>query len=344
MTENIGVGIIGYGYAASTFHVPLIQTVPGLRLIAISSSTPEKIQAALPTVEGVRSPKVLFARPDIDLIIIPTPNETHFPLAKEALAAGKHVVVDKPFTLTVAEAQQLKFQAEKTGCLLAAFHNRRWDTDFLTLKHVLTTGELGRIVHFESHFDRYRPLVQPRWRERPGAGAGLWFDLGSHLLDQALQLFGYPDSIQLDLAMQRQEAQVDDWFHAVLHYGSMRAILHAGALVPFPAPRLVVHGDRGSFIRLEIDPQENALKGGRSWTKADPGSAELILWDKGVRTCQTISCLPGDYSVFYVQIREALHGRGGNPVPVDDAIQTMSLLELGLKNLISTERSSSFTE
>jgi len=331
-SRPLRVGIVGYGYASATFHVPLLRCVPGLELAAIASRDPGKVRAALPGVRVEDSPEGLMARRDLDLIVIPTPNETHYALASRALASGKHVVVDKPFTVTAAEARALKDQAERAGLVLSVFHNRRWDAGFLTLERVLREGTLGRIVHFESHFDRYRPGVRDRWRERPGPGAGLWYDLGPHLLDQALRLFGPPDAIALDLAVQRKDAEVDDWFHAVLRYGSMRAILHAGALVPEPAPRFTVHGERGTFRKRGLDPQEDRMKQGAWRDGADPVSAELVLWEGSVRTESSLPCLPGNYPAYYERLREAILGGGENPVTADDAIAVMDLLEQGLRS------------
>jgi len=331
VTRTLHVGIIGFGYASATFHAPLIQSVPGLELTAISSRDPGKVRAALPTVQVEASPEALLSRPDLDVIVIPTPNETHYLLASQALAAGKHVVVDKPFTVTLAEARALKDQAERSGRLLSVFHNRRWDGDFLTLRQVLASGVLGRIVHFESHFDRYRPEVKERWREQPGPGTGLWYDLGPHLLDQAVQLFGLPEAMTLDQALQREGAQVDDWFHAVLRYGSMRVILHGGALVPVPAPRFVMHGERGTFIAHGLDPQEDRLKAGQPPQGAAPTTAELTLWDEEGRKESVLACLPGNYPAYYEKVRDAVLGSGTNPVTAEEAIAVMSLLEQGLQ-------------
>ncbi len=333
MTRDLRVGIIGYGYASATFHAPLIQGVSGLELTAISSSDSAKVRGALPDVEVEDSPEALLSRSDIDLIVIPTPNETHYPLASQALAAGKHVVVDKPFTVTLDEAKALTEQAEQAGLVLSVFHNRRWDSDFLTLEQVLDSKILGRIVHFESHYDRYRPQVKARWRERPGGGAGLWYDLGPHLLDQLVKLFGVPESITLDTAIQRNGAQVDDWFHAVLAYGSMRAILHAGSLVLSPAARFTVHGDNGSFVKHGLDPQEEMLKAGKrppmpGWG-SDSNHAELTLWDGKVRSNRVQPCQPGNYLVYYEGVRDAVLGIGPNPVPPEQAMAVMSLIELG---------------
>jgi predicted dehydrogenase len=332
MTPNLRVGIIGYGFATATFHAPLIQGTPGLELAAIASRDPGKVHAALPGMQVEASPEALWSRPDIDLIVIPTPNATHYSLASQALAAGKHVVVDKPFTVTLEEAKALKAQAERAGRLLSVFQNRRWDADFLTLRQVIASGVLGRIVHFESHFDRHRPQVQVRWRERPGAGNGLWFDLGPHLLDQAVQLFGMPEALALDRAAQREGAEVDDWFHAVLRYGPMRVVLHAGNLVPVPAPRFVVHGDRGTFLKRGLDPQEDRLKAGASPQGLDPVAAELTLWKDGAWQTAQRFCEPGNYPAYYAGIRDAILGRGPNPVTVEEAVAVMTLLEAGIQS------------
>lgn len=335
----ISVGIVGYGYATKTFHAPLIHSVSGLQLQAISSSDAAKVHADWPGLRVESSPEALFARPDIDLVVIPTPNATHFPLAQAALAAGKHVVVDKPFTLTVQQAQTLRAQAEAAGRLLSVFHNRRWDADFLTLRALLASGALGPVVHFESHFDRYRPVVRQRWREQADAGGGLWYDLGPHLLDQVLQLLGMPDALALHLAQQRAGAAATDWFHAVLHYGQARAVLHASALVSVPAARFTVHGTRGSFIKQGLDVQEDALKAGqrppaRDWGR-DPVPAHITLWTDGPDAAPTQRmepCLPGNYSAYYEAVRDAIHGSGANPVPPAEAIAVMQLIELGLQS------------
>ncbi len=333
MTQTLRVGIIGFGYAAATFHAPLIACVPGLSLSAISSSDPGKVRADWPDVDVCSTPEALLARPDIDLVVIPTPNDTHFPLAAKALAAGKHVVVDKPFTLTSVEARELIARGREAGRLLSVFHNRRWDADFLTLRQIIAAGQLGRLTHFESHFDRYRPEVRARWREAAGTGSGLWYDLGAHLVDQTLQLFGSPQSISLDLARQRDGALTDDWFHAVLRYGRLRVILHASALVPDLGPRYVLHGTAGSFVKYGLDPQEDALKAGRrpgtaDWG-ADPLPGALTLWRDGHVEEAEVAGLPGDYTHYYAGMRDAIRAGAANPVPAEDALRVIRLIELG---------------
>lgn len=183
MSDAIRVGLIGYGYASKTFHAPLISGTPGMTLAAVASSDENKVHADWPAMPVVSGPERILNDPNIDLVVIPTPNNTHFPLAKAALEAGKHVVVDKPFTVTLSQARELEALAKSGGRLLSVFHNRRWDSDFLTVKALINEGLLGEVGYFESHFDRYRPQVRNRWREQGGPGSGIWYDLAPHLLD-----------------------------------------------------------------------------------------------------------------------------------------------------------------
>jgi predicted dehydrogenase len=335
LNTPLNVGLLGYGYASATFHAPLIAAVPGLRLAAIASSRPGDVLADWPHVSVCASAAELIARPDIDLVVIATPNDTHAPLAAQALAAGKHVVVDKPFTLQVSEARDLVALAEQHQRLLSVFHNRRWDADFLSLQAVLQRGELGRITHFESHFDRYRPVVRQRWRESGQPGSGLWYDLGPHLLDQALQLLGTPETLSLDVASQRDGSLADDWFHAVLRYGPMRVVLHASALTARVSPRFVVHGTTGSLVKWGLDTQEDALKAGlrpsgEDWG-IDPQPLQLTLSDDQQTLAESQRpCERGDYTRYYAGVRDALLHGAPNPVPAHEAVQVMELIELGL--------------
>lgn len=264
MSDKIRVGLVGYGFASKTFHAPLISGTAEMELAAVSSSDAGKVHADWPSVQVVSDPQALFDDPTLQLIVIPTPNDTHFPLAKAALNAGKHVVVDKPFTVTLSQARELDALAKAKGLLLSVFHNRRWDSDFLTLKALLADGTLGDVRYFESHFDRFRPTVQQRWREQKGAGSGIWYDLGPHVIDQALQLFGSPVAITLDAAELRPGAQTTDYFHCTLTYPQRRVVLHASMLVAAQSARYQVHGTKGSFVKFGLDPQEDALKAGRA--------------------------------------------------------------------------------
>ena len=336
MSDNIRVAIIGYGYASKTFHAPLISGTPGMTLAAVSSSDEGKVRIDWPAVSVVAEPRQLLDDPNIDLIVIPTPNDTHFPLAKAALEAGKHVVVDKPFTVTLSQARELDAVARSRGRLLSVFHNRRWDSDFLTVKSLINEGLLGEVCYFESHFDRYRPRIRDRWRERGGPGSGIWFDLGPHLLDQAICLFGLPVSMTVDLAQLRPGAQSTDYFHAVLVYPQRRVILHATLLAAAETARFIVHGSRGSYIKYGLDPQEERLKNGERLPQEDWGydmrDGILTRIDGEDRSEESWLTLPGDYPAYYAAIRDALNGNGENPVPASQAIQIMELIELGIES------------
>lgn len=336
MSDIIRVGVIGYGYASKTFHAQLIAGTAGMTLAAISSSDESKVKADWPNVDVVADPKRLFNDPNIDLIVIPTPNDTHFPLAKAALEAGKHVVVDKPFTVTLSQARELDALARTYGRLLSVFHNRRWDSDFLTLKALLADGALGEVAYFESHFDRFRPQVRDRWREQGGPGSGIWYDLAPHLLDQAVNLFGLPVSLTVDLAQLRPGAQSTDYFHAVLTYPQRRVVLHGTMLAAAESARYIVHGTRGSYVKYGLDPQEERLKSGARLPQEDWGydmrDGVLTRIDGEARKEETWLTLPGNYPAYYAAIRDALTGGGENPVPASQAIRIMELIELGIES------------
>ncbi|MGC0155621.1 oxidoreductase [Chromobacterium vaccinii] len=333
MAERLRAGLLGYGYAGATFHAPLLQAADGVELVAVASSRPEQVRAALPGVRLFAAAEDLLAADDIELVVIATPNDSHFPLAEAALRAGKHVVVDKPFTLRADEARQLCELAEREGRLLSVFHNRRWDADFLALRGLLQDGRLGRVVHFESHFDRYRPQARQRWRESDVLGAGLWYDLGPHLLDQAVQLFGLPQAILLELAVLRDGAVGDDWFHALLRYPDKRVLLHAGTLVADAGPRFIVHGTEGSFTKYGLDPQEDALRAGvlpgtSGWGRdPQPGRVMGAEGEAG-----DYAGPDGAYTRYYPMVRDAILAKGANPVPAREAWRVMALLELGLRS------------
>lgn len=336
MSDNIRVGLIGYGYASKTFHAPLIAGTPGMTLAAVSSSDAAKVHADWPSVPVVSEPKHLFNDPNIDLIVIPTPNDTHFPLAKAALAAGKHVVVDKPFTVTLSQARELDALAKGLGRLLSVFHNRRWDSDFLTVKALLSEGTLGEITFFESHFDRFRPQVRNRWREQAGPGSGIWYDLAPHLLDQVVNLFGLPVSMTVDLAQLRPGAQTTDYFHAVLSYPQRRIVLHGTMIAAAESARNIIHGTRGSYVKFGLDPQEDRLKNGERLPQEDWGydmRDGVVTRVEGEELVEeTLLTIPGNYPAYYAAVRDALNGTGENPVPASQAIQIMELIELGIES------------
>ena len=325
------VGLIGYGYAGKTFHAPLIQAIPGLVLAAVASSDTAKVRRDLPQIEIMADPSQLIASDAIDLIVIATPNATHAPLASEALHAGKHVVVEKPFTLNMTEARALIALAEDSGQLLSVFHNRRWDSSFLAVKQAIQRDTVGAVRHFESHFDRYRPSVRTRWREQAVPGAGIWYDLGPHLIDQALQLFGLPRRVMAKLAIQRRGGEVDDWAHVLLDYEGMQVILHASMLVAGGGMRFIVHGDRGSLLKTGSDRQESQLlagmlPGAAGWGE-DPDSLQLF---EGEAPPHRISSPAGDYRRYYTGIRDAIARRAPNPVSPAQALAVMAVLQAAI--------------
>jgi len=338
--ERLRVGLIGYGYAGKTFHAPLIAAVPALELAAVASSDAAKVRADWPGVAVQATPAELIARDDLDLVVIATPNDTHHPLARDALRAGRNVVVDKPFTVALADARELVALARERGRLLSVFHNRRWDGDFLTLERLLADGALGRVVEMTSRIDRWRPEVRQRWREGAGPGAGLWFDLGPHLVDQALQLFGPPRAIALERAGVRDGAQADDWFHASLRYDRLHVHLQASMLAAAIAPRFVLHGTRGSFVKHGFDAQEDALKAGvrpvwppQAGWGADPGKAVLVTCADDGRFVETpVATERGAQQAYFAAVAAAIRGEAPNPVPPEEALAVMELIELGIRS------------
>jgi len=335
------VGLIGYGYAGHTFHAPLIRAAAGLQLAAVASSDARKVQAALGPGVSVMSAHELIERDNLDLVVIATPNDLHHPLALAALRAGRHVVIDKPFALDAAQAEELVAEAERGGRLLSVFHNRRWDGDFLTLQQVLADGRVGRPVELVSHFDRYRPKVRARWREGTGPGAGLWLDLGPHLVDQALVLFGPPAAIALDQARVRDGALADDWFHAQLRWAQgplagLRVQLHASALAARPGARFTLHGTRGSFTVDGLDPQEDALKAG-----ANPAQIAAAEWgrderratfwpgDAATHRAEVVPLANGRYPRYYAGMLRAMRGEAEAPVTARQALAVQRVLDAG---------------
>lgn len=340
------VGLIGFGYAGRTFHAPLLLSTPGLRIAAVASRQAAAVQEALGAeADVVEAPDNLLARPDIRLVVIATPNDSHHPLALAALRAGKAVVIDKPMALDAAQAAELAAEAHTRGQLLSVFHNRRWDGDFLAVKALLASGELGRVTQVRMHFDRYRPLVRSRWREADTTAGGLWIDLGPHLIDQALQLFGEPQAVQADIAAQRDDAAGDDWFSATLRYeGGLRVTLSASTLAALPGPRFLLQGTRGSYQRHGLDRQEDVLK-----TGLRPG---LSGWDGAIAEAPGELCTAadparhddlhhrawptpaGDYAGYYAAVRDAMLGHGPNPVDPAQSLAVMQWLDRGRESAV----------
>jgi len=333
----IGVGLVGYGLAGAAFHAPLIEAEPRLRLRAVvTTSRADQVHRDHPAARVVASADELLEDPQVELVVVAAPNAVHHQLAAAALRAGRHVVVDKPFVLTTAEADELIGLAQAEGRLLSVFQNRRWDSDFLTVKRCLEAGLLGEVSTYVSRFDRFRPAPKGGWREEALAGSGILYDLGSHLIDQALQLFGLPGTLMADVGVQRPGVQADDYVHLVLGYGRLRVLLHAAMVVRAPGPRFEVHGDRGSFVKYGLDPQEEALRaGGRP---GDPGwgsepadhHGTLTTEAAGLELSGRLASVPGRYQAFYAAMADAVAGGGPVPVAAEAARDTIMLIEHAL--------------
>jgi predicted dehydrogenase len=331
--RDIGVGLIGYGLGGRAFHAPYVAVTPGMALRAVVSRDPGKVHADLPGMTVVPSVEALLAQPGIDLVIVSSPDEFHAEHALAALRAGKHVLIDKPFATTLADARAVAAEAKRGSSLLTVFHNRRWDADFLTLQRLIAKQALGRIIQFESHFDRWRPAPAAVWKEARSGGS--WLDLGPHLVDQALCLFGKPRGITLDLATFRPDAPAPDYFHAVLIYDGLRAILHSSKLAADHSLRFVVHGDRGSWTKHGLDPQEAAAiagapPGGGDWG-LDPVSGVVTSRDD-LEEARVVPNMNGDYPRFWRELAAAIRGEGPNPVPADEALAVMEVLDAGLRS------------
>jgi len=312
----LNVGLVGFGFAGKVFHAPVIRAVEGLHLAAIERRD----------LEAVLAQKV-------DLVVIATPNTSHHSLAKQCLLAGCHVVVDKPFTTTLAEAEELVALAKQQGRVLSVYQNRRYVGDFVTLQKLVSETALGRIVMYESHFDRFRPDQKPSaWRERPEPGAGVWFDLGPHLLDQAFVLFGTPRAIAADIRIEREWGVVDDAFDVTLHYPNLRAVLRASMLRASAGPSFAVQGTGGSFIKYGVDAQEAALKAGRTpggadWDADPPELYGSLTTSEGTRAVPTI---PSSYAHYYENVRDAILGKAPLAVTPEQALNVMRGLELAV--------------
>ena len=321
----LDVGLVGFGFAGRVFHAPVIRAVAGLRLSAIVQrhGAPDPGYA---DVDFVTSVDELLTR-SVDLVVIATPNTSHHPIAKQCLLAGRHVVIDKPFAPTLAEAQDLVELAKTQRRVLSVYQNRRYVGDFVTLQRLLAEGILGRIVVCESHFDRFRPELKPgAWRERPEPGAGGWFDIGPHLLDQAFLLFGIPSAIE------RDGARVVDAFDVTLHYPNLRAVLRASMLAAAPGPSFAVYGTGGSFIKYGVDAQEAALKAGRTpgepdWDADPPALYGTLTTAEGTRPVPTI---PSSYARYYENVRDAIRGTAQLAVTPEHALDVMRGLELAV--------------
>lgn len=317
--KQINVGLIGYGMAGHLFHAPFISAIQGLQLATIRETKDHNIATIKKRYPGttiVSDTKKILDDDNIDLVVIASPNLTHFQLAKEALTAGKNVVVDKPFTVRSSEADELIKLAAKQNKLLTVFQSRRWDSDFKTIKKVIDSGLLGTLAEYEAHYDRFRNSLRPdTWKEDGALGTGVLYDLGSHLIDQALALFGLPTAITAQLRAQRKDSRIIDNFELILEYGHLKVTLKGGMLIKEPIPRYILLGNNGSYVKYGIDVQEEALLAGQLPTNtANWGAEPENIWGiinteaNGLEFRGKVKSENGDYRGFYQNVYNALTG------------------------------------
>ena len=335
MKKTIQTAIVGYGLSGRYFHAPFLHVHPGFKVIKLFERKGEASKEIFPKAEVVRDLESIINNSNIELVVIATPNDLHYPMAKSCLQKGKHVIIEKPFTLTSKEADELISIADKKKLKIFVYHNRRWDGDFLTIQKLLKSGALGEVNEFEAHFDRYRPKLTTRlWREEEKKGGGVLFDLGPHLIDQALQLFGIPDKLFAKIETQRKATKVDDYFRLVLSYGKMKAILTAGMLVKDTGPRYIIHGTIGSFVKYGIDPQEEELRkgmmpGSETWGIEDPDKWGLVTIDYAdMNVHGSVETEPGNYMEFYNNVYDVLTKKAPIAVKPVDARNVIRIIEL----------------
>lgn len=324
--DKIRTGLAAYGMSGQVFHAPFISTNPHFELSVVTERTKDLSRQRYSDVSIVRSYEELLNREELDLIIVNTPDNTHYEYTRLALEAGKHVIVEKPFTTTVEEAEELVALASEKGLTLSVYQNRRWDNDFLTVKEILSKGLLGRLVEFESTFPRYRNFIKPNtWKETGESGGGLTYNLGSHIIDQAVQLFGMPEAVFADIATMRDGGKVDDYF--IIHLlgpaqaPEVRITLKSSYLMCENEPRFVLHGTEGSYVKYGLDPQEADLTKGLlpdtpHWGEEDKSSWGIHRTEKDGRVVrENYPSLPGNYAAFYENIYQ--HIRKGEDLQSD---------------------------
>jgi scyllo-inositol 2-dehydrogenase (NADP+) len=337
--RKIQTAIIGFGLSGRVFHAPFIHTHPGFQLYKIVERNGNTANGFYPKVKVVHDFKELLNDDQIELAVVASPNIYHFEQAKALLEAGKHVVIEKPFTPTSAEADELMNIAGKAGKKIFVFQNRRWDGDFKTAQQVVYNGYLGEVLEYEAHFDRFAPGARrSAWRDEPLPAGGVLYDLGSHLIDQALVLFGLPQSVFADIRWQRAGSQVDDYFEVNLYYNRLKVTLKASVFVKEQGPRYIIHGSKGSFVKYGIDPQEEMLKEGQmpgsaEWGKEDADYHGILNAEMhGQQFYGTIETEPGNYMGFYDNVYNVLTKGAEQAVQPEEARNVIRIIELAFES------------
>ncbi|MDP4174381.1 MAG: Gfo/Idh/MocA family oxidoreductase [Bacteroidota bacterium] len=345
MKKVINTAIAGFGYSARTFHAPFLIANNKFRLTKVLERHSKHSQELYPWVKIVKTIDELEDDSELDLVIITTPNLLHFEMAERLISAGKNVIVEKPFTLTYSEAQSLIEKAEKKNLVLSVFHNRRWDGDYMTVKKILENKLLGDLVEFESRFDRFRNYFKKNsWREEDQPGAGLLYDIGPHLIDQALNLFGAPKSLIADVRIQREGGLADDSFEIIFDYGKLKVTLKAGMLIKGNPPRFVLNGTKGSFVKYGLDPQEDTLKKGLSPLSEDYGRESEENWGilntdlSGLAFKGKIETIKGNYMDYFNNVYNAISDSSKLFVKPIEAAETIKMIELAQESAAKGRR------
>lgn len=336
--QKIRTALLSYGMSGKVFHAPFLELHPGFELTGAWERSKKLIQEDFPLVKSYPSFEALL-EDETDMVIVNTPIHTHFEYAKKALLANKHVLVEKAFTTTVAEAEELHDIAQDKKRKLAVFQNRRWDSDFKTVKDIFDKDLLGDIVEAEIHFDRYNPILSSKThKEILSPGAGILKDLGPHIIDQALCLFGFPEALFADIRTTRENSQVDDWFDITLFYPDCRVRLKAGFFVREPLPSYILHGTKGSFLKSRGDIQEDELKLGKKPMVTDWGieplykSGVLHTEIEGTTVRENVPTLPGNYYGFFDGLYQSIRKNLPEPVTSQDGIAVMRIIESSIES------------
>jgi len=337
--QPIRVGLIGFGIAGQVFHAPVIKAVPALELYKVTARKTEQIDMLknkYPDALVVSNAQDIFSDDSIELVVIATSNDMHYTLTKEALEAGKHVVVEKPFTNTTAQADELIALAKEKGKLPTVHHKARWHSDYLTIKKVIEQEKVGQLVAFEARYDRFRNYLRPNaWREENLPGSGILYDLGAHLIDQSLQLFGFPEAVNADLRIQREGARAVDDFEVILHYPSLKVSLKGTMLAKEPTPRYNLFGWKGTFTKYGNDPQEAMLRAGylphliEDWGLEDPSIyGKLNIIQDGEDYITLIESERGNFPGYYANVAAAIRGQEPLAVQAVEARNVIRIIEL----------------
>ena len=340
--KPVQTGLASYGMSGSVFHAPFLDMHPMFEMRTIVERTKNKARERYPYVRIARSYDELLADAEIQLVVVNTPDVTHYEFARRALLAGKHVIVEKPFVFEVNEGKDLIALAKERGLLLAVYQNRRWDGDFLTVQQIIRSGALGRVVEFQSAYQRYRNYIQEgTWKEKAAGERriGLTYNLGSHMADQAVRLFGLPEAVFADIGRLRENSEVDDYYHIQLLYPDVKVSLRAGYLMREETPRYCIHGTRGSFVKYGLDPQEEMLKAGVLPNIPGWGTEKEQDWgilntetEDGLHFRGKVETLRGNYACFYDDIYEALRKSGPAATDASGVLPVIRLIEAAFQS------------